>query len=56
MYDWQDFDVVFHSKKDIGPDQKHVEAVLRHRKELEGTLFFDRIWTSVKFKQRQCSR
>jgi hypothetical protein len=53
MYDWQDFDVVFHAKKDISPDQKHVEAALKHRKALDGTLFFDRIWTSVKLKQRK---
>ena len=53
MYDWQAFDAVFHTKADISPDQKHVDAVLRHRKELDGTLFFDRMWTNVKLKQRE---
>ncbi|RMZ85781.1 hypothetical protein DV737_g344, partial [Chaetothyriales sp. CBS 132003] len=51
MYDWTDFDVVFHSRADGFVDQKYVDAALTHRKELGGTLFFDRIWTAVKLKQ-----
>ena len=53
MYDWQDFNVVFHGKTDVSVDQKHVDAVLRNRKELGGTLFFDRMCTSIKLKQRK---
>ncbi|RMZ88018.1 hypothetical protein DV736_g4760, partial [Chaetothyriales sp. CBS 134916] len=51
MYDWTDFDAVFHSRADGFVDQKYVDAALTHRKELGGTLFFDRIWTAVKLKQ-----
>ena len=52
MLDWQDFKSVFQPKPDFKPDPKHAEAVLRHREELGGTLFFDRIWSSIGLKQR----
>ncbi|KPI44462.1 uncharacterized protein AB675_8632 [Cyphellophora attinorum] len=48
MYDWQNFDAVFHTKPDQSPDQKHAEAALKHRKELGGELFFDRMWTALR--------
>ncbi|RMD40122.1 hypothetical protein DV735_g4998, partial [Chaetothyriales sp. CBS 134920] len=50
MYDWTDFDSVFHSGADGFVDQKYVDAALTHRKELGDVLFFDRIWTAVKLK------
>ncbi len=51
MYDWQDFKTVFQPKPDFKPDAKHAEAVLKHREELGGILFFDRIWSSLGLKQ-----
>jgi hypothetical protein len=48
MYDWQNFDTVLHTKPDQSPDQKHAEAALKHRKELGGELFFDRMWTALR--------
>ena len=51
MYDWQDFKIVFQPKPDFKPDAKHAEAILKHREELGGTLFFDRIWHSLGLKQ-----
>ena len=51
MYEWNKFTVVFHSKPDYNPDQKQVDAAVRHRKELGGTLFFDRIWNSLGLDQ-----
>jgi hypothetical protein len=53
MYDWKDFKTVFQPKPDFKHDPKHAEAVLRHREELGGTLFFDRIWGSLGLKQRE---
>lgn len=50
MYDWQSFDVVFDLKPEYTPDHKSVETAQRHRKELGGALFFDRIWTSLGLK------
>ena len=50
MYEWQDFKTVFQPKPDFKPDAKHAEAILRHREELGGTLFFDRIWNSLGLK------
>jgi hypothetical protein len=50
-YDWRNFDVVFHSKPDYSPDQKHVDSVLKNRKELGGQLFFDRIWTNLNLEK-----
>ena len=55
MYDWQDFKTVFQPKPDFKPDAKHADAVLKHREELGGTLFFDRIWNSLGLKQRGSS-
>lgn len=50
MYDWQSFKNGFHSNPSLAPDRKQTEATLRHRDELGGTLFFDRIWTSLNLK------
>lgn len=47
MYNWQDFDSVFHAKPDFSPDHKHAEGAAKHRKELGGKLFFDRMWTAL---------
>jgi len=51
MYDWRKFSSVFQSKPDYTLDHKQVETALRHRKELGGTLFFDRVWESLGLKQ-----
>jgi hypothetical protein len=50
MYDWQNFDVVFQSKLDCSYDEKTVNAILKNRKELAGTLFFDRVWLNLGLK------
>jgi hypothetical protein len=50
MYDWQNFDVVFHGKLDCSYDEKTVNAILKNRKELAGTLFFDRVWSNLGLK------
>lgn len=50
MYDWQNFDVVFQSKPDWSYDEKTVNAILKNRKELAGTLFFDRVWLNLGLK------
>jgi hypothetical protein len=50
MYDWQNFDVVFHGKPDCSYDDKTVNAILKNRKELAGTLFFDRVWSNLGLK------
>lgn len=55
MFDWQDFETVFRSKLDYTPDQKQIETTLRHRKEFQGSLFFDRIWNNIGLKQRKCT-
>lgn len=51
MYDWREFSSVFQSKPDYSLDQKQAETAARHRKELGGSLFFDRVWTSLGLKQ-----
>lgn len=52
MINWTDFDSVFRSKADYSLDQKHVDAITKHRKDFGGVLFFDRIWNSIGLKQR----
>jgi len=51
MYDWRKFSSVFQSKPDYTLDHKQVETAFRHRKELGGTLFFDKVWESLGLKQ-----
>lgn len=53
MYDWTDFDAVFHAKRDISIDNKHADAAVKHRKELGGRLFFDRMWTALRLDKRE---
>jgi len=53
MLEWQSFASVFQAKADYTLDHKQVEAINRHRKDLGGTLFFDRVWQSVGLKQGQ---
>jgi hypothetical protein len=50
MYDWLNFDVVFQGKLDYSYDEKTVNAILKNRKELGGTLFFDRVWSNLGLK------
>lgn len=38
------FEFIFQAKLDHSPDVRQGEAALKHRKELGGTLFFDRMW------------
>ena len=50
-----DFDTIFEFKPDYAFDHKHVESILRHRKELGNTLFFDRIGTNIGLSDPQKS-
>jgi hypothetical protein len=50
MYDWQNFDTVFQSKLDCSHDEKTANTILKNRKELGGTLFFDRVWSNLGLK------
>ena len=50
MYEWQNFDVVFQAKLDCSYDEKNANAILKNRKELAGTLFFDRVWSNLGLK------
>ena len=50
MYNWQNFDTVFQSKLDCSYDEKTVNTILKNRKELAGTLFFDRVWSNLGLK------
>jgi len=47
MYDWENFDVVFQAKPDYAYEAKLCTPILRHREELGGVLFFDRIWANL---------
>lgn len=38
------FESIFHTKLDYNPDNRQADAAVKHRKELGGTLFFDRMW------------
>lgn len=49
--EWQRFEKVFQAKPDYTFDTKQVDAINRHRKDLGGTLFFDRVCVSVGLKQ-----
>jgi hypothetical protein len=51
MLEWQRFASVFQGKPDYTLDNKQVDAINRHRKDLGGTLFFDRVCASVGLKQ-----
>ena len=53
MLEWQRFASVFEAKPDYTLDNKQVDAINRHRKDLGGTLFFDRTLQSVGLKQGQ---
>jgi len=50
MYDWQSFDVVFQAKPDYAYESKAVNTILKHRDELGGALFFDRVWSTLGLK------
>ena len=50
MYDWQNFDFVFQGKPDCSFDEKTVGTIVKNRKELAGTLFFDRVWSTLGLK------
>ena len=56
MYEWRDFPTVFHNKPDFTPDQKHAEAAIKHRRELGGALFFDRLWTVLRLDKGEPER
>lgn len=51
MYDWHSFDVVFQAKPDYAYESKTVNTILKHREELGGTLFFDRVWSTLGLKE-----
>jgi hypothetical protein len=53
MYDWQNFDVVFQSKADYSYDEKTINTILKHRKELAGSLYFDRVWSNLGLRDRK---
>lgn len=50
MHNWWNFEVVFQSKPDYSYDEKTANAILKNRKELAGTLFFDRVWANLGLK------
>ena len=56
MYDWQSFEVVFHGKADYAYESKTVSTILKHREELGGTLFFDRVWSTLGLKAGMLGR
>lgn len=49
--EWQKFTNVFQAKPDYTLDSRQVDGINRHRKELGGALFFDRVCASVGLKQ-----
>lgn len=51
--DWHDFNAVWRDAPDFNLDQKSVDSVIRHRKEFGDELFFDRIWRSIGFTNRE---
>jgi hypothetical protein len=53
MLEWQRFAAVFQAKPDYSLDHRQIDAISRHRKELGGTLFFDRVWSNIGLKQGQ---
>lgn len=51
MHDWTSFDTVFEKASKWTYEQSAVHTILRNRQNLEGVLFFDRIWESLDLKQ-----
>jgi Nuclear pore complex assembly len=51
MLDWTSFDTVFGKGSKWTYDQNAVHTILRNRQNMEGMLFFDRIWGSLGLKQ-----
>ena len=51
MYDWTNFDVVFEKASKWTYEQSTVQTILRSRQNMEGVLFFDRIWESLGLRQ-----
>ncbi len=50
MYDWKSFEVVFQTKLDYSYE-KTANTISKHREELGGTLFFDRVWSTLGLKE-----
>lgn len=51
MYDWASFDNVFEKASKWTYDQNAVNTISRNRQNMDGILFFDRIWASLGLKQ-----
>lgn len=51
MYDWTSFDAVFDKASKWTYEQTAVHTISRARQNMEGVLFFDRIWGSLGLKQ-----
>lgn len=50
MYDWTNFDAVFEKASKWTYEQNALQAISRNRQNMEGVLFFDRIWGSLGLK------
>ena len=51
MYDWTSFETVFGKASKWTHEQNHVHTISRNRQNMEGVLFFDRIWESLGLEQ-----
>lgn len=51
MYDWTNFDAVFEKASKWTYEQSTLNTISRNRQNMEGVLFFDRIWASLGLKQ-----
>lgn len=53
MYDWTSFDVVFDKASKWTYEQNTRQTIRGSRQNMEGVLFFDRIWESLGLRQRE---
>ena len=56
MYDWTSFDAVFDKASKWTYDQSTLQTILRNRQNMEGVLFFDRIWESLGLRRREMAK
>jgi hypothetical protein len=50
MYDWTSFDTVFEKASKWTYEPNALQTISRNRQNMEGVLFFDRIWGSLGLK------
>jgi hypothetical protein len=56
MYDWTSFDTVFEKASKWTYDPGTVQTISRNRQNMEGVLFFDRIWESLGLRRREMAK